>query len=68
MEHWWPSVFDSDQLVLQVICYETILKMSQAKISFGSISTGNKGAMGLALFFMCLHLYAVNGKGAPTAH
>eukprot|EP00957_Ditylum_brightwellii_P209968 15364431-Ditylum_brightwellii.AAC.3 len=39
--------------------------MSQAEISFCSTSLGNKGAMELKLFFMLLHLYAVNGRVYP---
>eukprot|EP00957_Ditylum_brightwellii_P013798 1039643-Ditylum_brightwellii.AAC.2 len=68
MKCWQPSDFASDHLVLQVICCETILKMSPAEIPFGSTFTGNKEAVGLTLFFMCLHPYAVDGKGVPAAH
>eukprot|EP00957_Ditylum_brightwellii_P070343 5343667-Ditylum_brightwellii.AAC.2 len=68
MECWQPRHFASDHLVHQVICYKTILKMSQAEIAFGSMSTGDKGVAGLTLFFMYLYFYAVNGRGIPAAH
>ena len=63
-----PSDFASDRLVLQLCSYDTILKLSQSDIAFGSTSKGDKGAMGLTLFFMRLHLYAVNGSGVPSSH
>ena len=63
-----PSDSASYWLVLQLYPYNTILKLSQAEIVFGSTSKGNKGAMALTLFFMRLHLYAVNGKGVPAEH
>lgn len=68
MDIWCPSDFASDRLVLSLCSYETILKMSQTELSFGSTSTGDKGALGLTLFFMRLHLYAVNGRGVPATH
>ena len=68
MDIWCPSDFASDLLVLRLCSYETILKMSQTELSFGSTSAGDKGALGLTLFFMRLHLYAVNGRGVPAAH
>ena len=67
-EIYCPSDFASDRLVLQLCSNDTIVKLFQAEIAFGSTSKGDKGAMGLTLFFMRLHLYAVNGSGVPARH
>ena len=68
MDVWCPSDFASDLLVLRLCSHDTILKMSQAETNFGSTLAGDKGALGLTLFFMRLHLYAVNGKSVPATH
>ena len=68
MDVWCPSDFASDLLVLRLCSHDTILKMSQAETNFGSTLAGDKGALGLTLFFMRLHLYAVNGKNVPATH
>ena len=65
---WLPNDFASDRLVLQLVGYESITKLSEAPPAFGSTSNGDKGVLGLTLFFMRLHLYAVNGKGVDASH
>jgi hypothetical protein len=67
-EIYCPSDFASDRLVLQLCSNNTIVKLSLADIAFGSTSKGDKGAIGLTLFFMRLHLYTVNGSVVPAAH
>ena len=65
---WLSCDFASDKILLHVTSYSTIQKLSEADTSLGSTSTGDKGVMGLTLFFMQLHLYAVNGKGVQARH
>ena len=65
---WLPGDFASDLLVLHLTSYSTIQRLSEADTSLGSTSTGDKGVMGLTLFFMRIHLYAVNGKGVQARH
>ena len=65
---WCPSDFASDLLVLRLCSHDTILKISQTETSFGCTIEGDKGVLGLTLFFMRLHLYAINGKNAPATH
>lgn len=65
---WRPNDFASDQLVLQLVSYKSIKSLSEVEPSFGSTSKGDKGVLGLTLFFMRLHLYAVNGKSVKASH
>ena len=68
MDLWLPCDFASGQLVLHLTSYSTIQNLSEGDTSLGSTSTGDKGVVGLTLFFMRLHLYAVNGKGVQARH
>ena len=65
---WRPNDFASDRLVLQLVSYETIKSLSKIEPLYESTSKGDTGVLGLTLFFMRLHLYAVNGKGMKASH
>jgi len=65
---WLPGDFASYLLVLHLTFYSTIQRLSEADTSLSSTSTGDKGVMGLTLFFMRLQLYTVNGKSVQARH
>ena len=63
-----PNDFASDLLVTRLAAFDTIQKLSGVGHMFGSTSEGDKGVMALTLFFIRLHLHAVNGKTVPARH
>lgn len=69
MDLWRRNDFVADLPVLKLASFATIQKLSQSNIpEFGSTSEGNKGVLALILFFICLHLHAVNGTSVPAKH
>ena len=65
MDEWRPDDFAADLPVLKLSSFETIQKLSQSSPEFGSTSEGDKVVLALTLFFVRLHLHAVNGKSVP---
>ena len=64
-----PKDFASDLLVLRLVSTKTIKALAESSSDpFGSTSSGDRGVLSLTLFFMRLHLYAVNGKIVPARH
>ena len=53
---------------MKLSSFETIQKLSQSSPEFGSNSEGDKGVLALTLFFVRLHLHAINGKSVPEKH
>ena len=47
---------------------KTIEKLKASSSPFGSTSRGDRGLLALTLFFMRVHLHAVNGKTVPATH
>ena len=68
MDLWRPNDFASDLLVLKLVSLKTIEKLDLAEEPFGSTSRGDKGVLSLTLFFIRLHLHAVNGLEVPARH
>ena len=68
MDLWRPNDFASDLLVLKLVSVKTIEKLEEIDDPFGSTSCGDKGVLSLTLFFIRLHLHAVNGLGVPARH
>lgn len=63
-----PVDFSSDLLVLKLLSFTVIQKIGDANPDFGSTSDGDKGALALTLFFMRLHLHAVNDQNVKPTH
>ena len=68
IDEWWPNDFAVDLPVLKLSSIETIQNLSQSIPEFGSTSEGDKGILALTLFFVRLHLHAVNRKSFPEKH
>jgi hypothetical protein len=69
MDLWRPNDFAADLPVLKLASFATIQKLSQSNSpDFGSTSEGDKGVLALTLFFVRLHLHAVNGTSVPAKH
>ena len=68
MDEWRPNDFTADLPVLKLSSFETIQKLSQSSPEFGSNSEGDNGLLALTLFFVRLHLHAINGKSIPEKH
>ena len=68
MDEWQPNNFVADLPVLKLSSFETIQKLSQSSPEFGLTSEGDKVVLALTLFFVCLHLHAVNGKSVSAKH
>ena len=68
MELWRPSDFASDLLVLKLVSCKTIKKLDEAEDPLGSTARGYEGVLSLTLFFIRLHLHAINGPAVPARH
>ena len=68
MDEWRPNNFAADLPVLKLSYFETIHNLSQSSPEFGSTSEGDKGVLALTVFFVRIHLHAVNGKSIPEKH
>ena len=60
MEIYRPNYFLSDRLLLELVSFESISKI--ALVEDDSAPSENKDVLALALFFVRLSLYLVNGK------
>ena len=65
MDEWRPNDFAADLPVLKLSSFETIQKLSQRIPEFGLTSEGDKLVLALTLFFVRLHLHAVNVNSVP---
>ena len=63
-----PKDFASDNLVKALVSYETIKKVKDASVEFGSTIEGDKAALAATLFFMHLQLYSINAKSVTSKH
>ena len=61
-----PNDFASDRLLLELVSFESISKI--ALVEDDSAPSENKAVLALALFFVRLSLYLVNGKQVPATH
>ena len=68
MDEWRPNDFAADLPVLKLASFATIQKLSQSSPEFGLTSEGDKGVFALTLFFVRLHLHAINGTSIPAKH
>eukprot|EP00957_Ditylum_brightwellii_P212288 15367162-Ditylum_brightwellii.AAC.2 len=68
MDHWRLNNFALDLLLFKRIYYDTIERIARVDPLLGSTSSGNKSVLTTTLFFMRIHLYAVNGKSVPARH
>ena len=60
------NYFASDRLLLDLVSFESINKI--ALIEDESAPSENKAVLALALFFVRLSIYSVNGKQVPATH
>eukprot|EP00957_Ditylum_brightwellii_P157057 11953587-Ditylum_brightwellii.AAC.1 len=68
MDLWRSNDFALDLLLLKLMSYDTIERITRADPLIGSTSSGNKGVLDVTFSFMRIHLYAVNGKSVPARH
>ena len=60
MDKWRPNDFTADLPILKLEYFATIQKLSQRSPEFGLTSESDKGILTLTLFFVRIHLHAIN--------